>query len=154
MENLLLNTGSGQWSENLAFFQRLEVRETDTHLLFSLELPGVSPETIKVAIDGNQLVVAGERKLENREDKSGRRLNESYYGSFQRAFSLPAGVNPAAIEAGLEDGVLRLAIPKVAPEAKRQIPVQNGKPAIFSYADSDAEDEPDDCIEKTAKEKI
>jgi HSP20 family protein len=48
--------------------------------------------------------------------RKGYHLSERHYGSFQRAFSLPKGVDADKIEASFSNGVLSISLPK-KPEA-------------------------------------
>src|SRR5687767_3050679 len=59
--------------------------------LVRLELPGLDVQKdVEVSVDGDRLVVRGERRDEHDEDRDGRTLREVRYGSFRRSFTLPA----------------------------------------------------------------
>ena len=61
---------------------------------------------------GNSLVIKGEKRQEHKEDKDGYHLSERSYGSFQRSFALPDGVDREKIDAKFGKGVLRVSLPK------------------------------------------
>jgi HSP20 family protein len=92
-----------------------EINETEEHFLISLDLPGLRAEDIKISAANSELVIAGERKREQRAEK------------FERRFSLPPTVDSAAIEASYENGVLDLLLPKTAATKPRQIEIKSGK---------------------------
>jgi len=114
-----------------SFTPGYDVEETDAHYLMSFDLPGVKKEDIKIELLDGQLTVSGERK-ENREERNkGSAMTERFYGSFQRSFTLPAGVKPDQIETDYKDGVLRLAIPKIETAKAHQIKVEEGKAGFW-----------------------
>ena len=70
------------------------------------------------------LSISGERKhKEEIKEKDYYKL-ESFYGKFQRSFTLPENVNIEAIEASNENGVLNIMIPKAAPKESKKIQIK------------------------------
>lgn len=97
------------------------VREED-RLVLRADLPGIKPDEVKVEVDEDVLTISGEHREEKEEKEKGKYLRrERSYGSFYRSMSLPAGVDPEAIEATTEDGVLEVVIP--LPKAEERKPV-------------------------------
>lgn len=92
---------------------RLDVAEDDKNFIVKAEIPGVSKNDIKVAVDGNVVSVSAEIKRE-KEEKDGPRTirSERYYGSVSRSFALDENVDQSAAMAKYEDGVLQLTLPK------------------------------------------
>lgn len=72
--------------------------------------PGVDPAKLEVSVDQGLLTIAGERApdLPEESDKLSVHAKERFAGSFKRAVSLPADVDPARIQASYRDGVLRV----------------------------------------------
>jgi HSP20 family protein len=96
---------------------KVEVRENGKAYSVGIELPGLDEKDIKVQVEDNVLTVAGEKKVERTDEKT--HYSERNYGSFARAFTLPADADPNAIAAGFAKGVLTLEIGKTAtPSAK------------------------------------
>lgn len=103
----------------------IEVKEKDGKLFVTAELPGVKNEDIKVHIDGDSLIVEGERKQEKEEKGEGYYRSERSYGSFYRAIPLPEGVKGDQATAQFNNGVLQVTVPIPEAKAKRQdIPIQ------------------------------
>ena len=99
----------------------VDIRETDQALTFAVELPGIKPKDVEVTTNDGVLTIRGERTTEWDEGEEGRyHLVERNYGTFMRQFQLPQGVDGDKIEADVEDGMLRVRIPKTAlPQAKQ-----------------------------------
>lgn len=104
-------TGGGRESA-LSFVPAFEVKETKDAFIFKADLPGVEEKDIEVTLTGDRIVVSGKRELEKREESDRFYTYERSYGSFSRAFTLPEGVNPDAVNADLKSGVLTLTLPK------------------------------------------
>lgn len=133
MEHLFENFQSESqldWPTN-NFLPRCEVEETSDHYVMSLDVPGVKKENIKVRLHNGVLTVSGERKLQHEEKKEGQYRSERSYGSFQRSFSLPEEVKAEQIQTEYKDGVLQIAIPKVADSKAQEIKIGESKPGFF-----------------------
>ena len=106
-----------------SFAPPVDVWEDDEEFLLSVELPGVKAEDVEVEIDKNVLTLRGSRQAEKKEEKDGRFRTERFYGSFERTFTLPESVDDEAVVADMEDGVLKLRLPKKATLQPRKISV-------------------------------
>jgi HSP20 family protein len=103
-----------------------DISETDKEYLIRAELPAVKKEEVQVTFDDGMLTIRGERK-QQKEDKNEKfHRVESFYGSFERRFSLPENVNADAIACESKDGVLTVHIPKseMLKQKPKQITVQ------------------------------
>ncbi len=83
-----------------------------------VELPGVDPSAVRVAVTGRTLVVAGVRE---REQTAGAHVQqmELDYGPFQRQLRLSDDVDTDGATATFDRGLLRITLP-VAPTPQRQ----------------------------------
>jgi HSP20 family protein len=86
------------------------------------DLPGITPDEVKVTVEDDVLTISGEHTEESEEKKESYMRRERRYGSFSRSMSLPAGVKADDIESTTKDGVLEVQIP--LPEAERMKPVE------------------------------
>ncbi|HEX3836256.1 MAG TPA: Hsp20/alpha crystallin family protein [Steroidobacteraceae bacterium] len=103
-----------------------DISETDKEYVLRAELPAVKKEDVQVTLDSGILTIKGER-LHQQDDKNERfHRVESYYGRFERRFSIPDDVNAEAIRCDSKDGMLSVHIPKKdTPKQKpKQITVQ------------------------------
>ena len=98
----------------------LDVRETKTAYVVTVDLPGVSKEQVKVSIEGKRVRIEAEVKTEE-EKKDGDRViySERKVSSFARSFALPVAVKEEDSQAKLENGVLELTLPKQVTAAKQ-----------------------------------
>ena len=108
----------------------INVAETKDAFEVTAELPGVDEKDIKVSLDGNQLVISGEKKAESTKDEKDWHVEERSYGSFFRSMSLPFEPEEGAVEAHFDKGVLHLTIKKPAKAIKttKTIEIKTGAP--------------------------
>lgn len=102
-----------------------DLSETAEGYLLTFDLPGLKREDINIDVTGRRLVVSGERRWEDEQNKTNYFRRERSYGKFSRSFELPDGTNVNAIEATYENGVLQLAVPKA--EESRVHKIQIGE---------------------------
>ena len=119
--DLPITRGERVWSP------AVEVRERDNNIVVSADLPGIDPKDVKVEVDNNMLLIQGERKREQTEEREGFRRTERVYGNFFRAIPLPENVKADQAKADVRNGVLEVTIPMDQAQAQRkQIPIGNG----------------------------
>jgi len=108
----------GQWCPEV------DITEEKDRIVVKADLPGMKQEEIAVEVSDGVLTIKGERKRES-ETKEGKTYRvERSYGSFLRAFALPAGVDAAKVNAAYRSGVLEVALPKLAEAKAKQIMVE------------------------------
>ena len=105
----------------------LDVHEDDSAYLVTTDLPGVASEHVHVSLDGDYLVIEAEIP-EQVIEKEGQRslIQERRYGRFSRRVRLPHPVDNEKVEAHLENGVLKLTLPKSGAVKPKMIPVKVG----------------------------
>jgi HSP20 family protein len=99
-----------------------DVEEADDAYLVELDLPGVDKGDIDIEVTGRKLVVQGERKEKERVGLLRRQTRT--VGRFRYEVTLPEQVDGDGIDASVQDGVLRLRVPKVRNEQRRRIEVK------------------------------
>jgi HSP20 family protein len=103
---------------------RVDISENDKEYLVSAEMPGAKKDDIRVSIDGNYVSISAEIKKEQ-EERHGRSLvRETYHGTVSRGFTLASEVDDKAAVAKLDDGVLRLTLPKREGTSSRNLKIQ------------------------------
>ncbi len=93
---------------------------TDTEKAYEVtaELPGIDEKNVEVKVANGVLTIKGEKQEEKEEKKKDYYLRERNFGSFERAFQVPEGVDTDKIEASFKKGVLTVVLPK-KPEAQK-----------------------------------
>ncbi len=94
------------------FSPEIDVLERESTYLILLDVPGVSRESLNVWIDGMRLFVDGEKRKFHPEGSS-LKVGERSHGSFRREFLLPALLDGSRVSAKLNDGVLRIEVPRI-----------------------------------------
>ena len=104
----------------------VDVAERDDAYEITAELPGMDEKDIDLTVAEGMLTIKGEKTEEKEEKKKDYYVSERRYGSFQRSFRLPDGVDPDKIEAAFNKGVLTITLPKTpeAQKAKKKIAVK------------------------------
>jgi HSP20 family protein len=127
-EPLDLQGVTPSWFETVqpVFNPAFEVKETKDSFQFQADLPGMKESDVEVKITGNRLAITGKREAV-REDKNDTfYAYERSYGTFQRTFGLPEGVDTDHVHAELKDGVLTVALPKKGTELTKTIAIKTG----------------------------
>jgi HSP20 family protein len=106
------------------WYPPLDLVEEKDRLLAHLELPGIDPESVQVTLQGDLLVIQGERKDEHEETQSKYLKREHAYGSFQRSVQLPYRVQADKVKAQYKNGIMTIVLPKAEESVGRQIPVE------------------------------
>lgn len=101
----------------------VEVFDSEGELNFSLEVPGLEKEDLKINVENGHLTISGEKKVESEEGKEYFR-RERFYGKFTRTFRLPDTVDTEKIKANLTNGVLRISMPRKEEAKPKQIEVK------------------------------
>jgi HSP20 family protein len=92
-------------------------------LVVRADLPGIDPKKVELAVEGNHLVMRGERETkEEHKDKEYLR-REVMYGKFERMIALPEGVDTATIKATYHDGVLEVTMKAPKAMVAKKVPI-------------------------------
>ncbi len=92
----------------------INIAESPDKLEVSAELPGVDQKDIKINLDGNRLVISGEKKEESDEEGVDWHVVERSYGAFHRSIALPFEPDESKISAHFDKGVLHVLVNKPA----------------------------------------
>lgn len=105
----------------------IDVRENEKEIVIDAELPGMNENDVQIVVREGVVSLKGEKKSERDEKKDTYHLVERSYGSFERLFRLPEGVNEEQIKADFNSGVLHVVIPKRPEAIKAEKKISIGK---------------------------
>ena len=107
-----------------AWLPPVDIHEEENQFVLNVDLPGVDPKTVEITSDKGVLSIRGRREDARRESREGYRRVERINGEFQRRFSLPETADVQNIKAKSVNGVLEIAIPKLAQAQPVRIAVE------------------------------
>jgi HSP20 family protein len=127
--NRLFNTvfdspGQGNGGTLRRWMPAMDLVETADHFVLRADLPGMGEEDVKIELEDTTLTVSGERKADHEAKGEGYYRVERAFGSFARTLTLPQGVDPEAVSASFDRGVLEIRVPK--PEARKPRRIEIG----------------------------
>ena len=113
------------WQSAGAIQARLNVTENDNAFDVEVEMPGVKKEDVKVTVEKQRVTIEGESRREN-EQREGDNVvyAERSNGKFIRSFMLPTNVDETSALAQMENGILKLTLPKKADAGGTRLTIQ------------------------------
>lgn len=110
----------------------MDLVETADHFVLRADLPGLTEDDLNIEVENNVLTVSGERNAEHETEGEGYYRVERAFGTFSRSLTLPEGVDPDAVGASFDKGVLEVRIPKPEQTKPRRVSIAVGddQPAI------------------------
>lgn len=117
------NWTNTHWDETSAV-TKMNVSESDNDYLLELTVPGLKKEDLNLSLDadGNLVIeMVKEQKSEEKDEKRNYLRREFGSIQFKRVMALPENVKKDKISAKVEDGMLRVTLPKVTKEEKKQL---------------------------------
>jgi HSP20 family protein len=121
----------GQWqgatgASTPAWAPALDIAERTDAYLVAVELPGVEADDLEITLEDGLLTIQGERQFTSESSEQQFHRVERRSGAFRRAITLPAHVVADEVEASMEDGVLRILVPKAEEAKPKRIQVTPG----------------------------
>ncbi len=112
------------WPLSGRVFPPVNITEDDRAYYIRAELPGVKPEHIEIAVEGENVTIGGERKPEEHGKDVSYHRREREFGKFRRVVTLNGLFQHDAIEASCRNGILTITLPKAEAVKPRQIQVK------------------------------
>jgi HSP20 family protein len=108
----------------VAWSPAVDLHETEEAYTLEADLPGLSKDDIQLSITDDVVTLKGSRTQKSEKKTEGYHRVERVYGSFQRSFRIPGGIDAGKVDANFENGVLRVVLPKPEERKPRQIDVK------------------------------
>jgi HSP20 family protein len=112
-----------QTRPGVVFTPAVDIFETDKEITLLADMPGVKAADLNIDLHKNILTLESEVKPPEGAGESDI-IREYRTGTYYRQFTLSQVIDQSKIEARLNDGVLRLRLPKVEPAKPRKIAVK------------------------------
>jgi HSP20 family molecular chaperone IbpA len=108
-----------------AYIPRADIYETSEDIVVVADMPGVDENSVDITLEKNILTINGYVEPEAPENYS---LAHAEYevGDYERSFTLSNQIDQDKIEATVQNGVLRLRLPKAGPAKAKKIVVKSG----------------------------
>jgi HSP20 family protein len=109
--SVLLKSGTAGIAQQMP---QVDISESDEALYVTVDVPGYDSKDIDVRVEGDTLRIAGKTNVESGDKSKNRTWHrlERRQQSFERAFTLPATVDPHKTDATCKNGVLTITLPK------------------------------------------
>jgi HSP20 family protein len=121
--NAAFDTPPGNGGGARRWTPAMDLVETDEHFVLRADLPGMTESDVNIELEDNVLTVSGQRKAEHEDKREGFYRVERAFGSFSRSLTLPKGIDPEGVNAGFDNGVLEVRIPKPEERKPRRITI-------------------------------
>jgi HSP20 family protein len=94
----------------------VDVFETEKTVEIVLDLPGVSPDAVRILFKAGVLLIVGEKERPDltRRGPASFHLVERDFGRFARAVRISAAIDGAQAKARMANGELRVVLPRIA----------------------------------------
>ncbi len=104
----------------------VDVFESKDRLVVVMEVPGLPPESLRVAYRERELVLAGERRARRTGPGATFHCLERPHGRFERTIPLDVAVDVARAKASLAGGILTVFLPRLRERRGREtvIPIE------------------------------
>jgi HSP20 family protein len=123
-DNLLQDFVVGDFTSAVKSFPAIDVAEHENEFVLLAEMPGVKKEDLKLTVENNALTLSGVRKPHEIPQDARVLLNEVRVSEFSRSFEFPSDVEVDKIAAEIQNGLLRVVLPKAERARVKRIEIQ------------------------------
>jgi HSP20 family protein len=106
-------------------FPAINMKEGDNEVTVQAELPGMEAKDLDISVQNGNLILQGEKKFEDEENRQDYQRVERAYGSFYRVLPLPTEVDEDKVKASFKKGVLEVRMPKTASRQGKKIEIES-----------------------------
>ena len=104
-----------------------DVYVAEGNLVIKVELAGMRKEDLELIVEGNRLMISGQRPDGTRGAKCKFLVMEINYGSFECVIEIPAGYDASHANAGYQNGFLQIDVPRAVPAPKTKLVAVSGE---------------------------
>jgi HSP20 family protein len=106
----------------------IDIAEKERSYEITAEIPGVEEKDIHLDLEGDTLIIRGDKQQSDEQKSENYHRIERSYGSFQRVLTLPEDADPESIKARFKNGVLTVEINRDPGKTRTQgqhIPIEH-----------------------------
>lgn len=105
------------------FLPSADIYQTKDLVIVEIPLAGVDPKKVDISLEDDVLIVKGETEKKSEIEDQDYFRKEIRRGSFHRSIPLPVSVVAEETHAALENGLLKISIPKAGEKTKKKISI-------------------------------
>jgi len=119
-----LGTGNALVSDLETRFPLCDMEDLGDKYEITLETPGIPKEKITINAGTDYIDISGEQEKKTEEKRKNYLYNERLFSSLRRHIATPEEIVPSKVDAKMENGVLRVEVPKKTPTKSEETKVQ------------------------------
>jgi HSP20 family protein len=96
----------------------IDFKETEDSFILTAEIPGIAKENIDISLTNARIDISADTAEEKHEEGECYVCQERSSTSFKRSFEFPQEIVSEGAEASMENGILKIILPKKEPEPK------------------------------------
>ncbi len=124
IDSLLENAFGAVPADESVFAPPVDVAENNEAVVVVAEIPGVKKEDVRISLEKGILSISGERKPGEPSAESRGLVKEQRWGKFSRTVRLHSDVDAGKVSAELNDGLLKVILPKAESMKAHEIRVR------------------------------
>lgn len=113
--------------DQAGFTPAVDMYEDKDNVIVETQLAGIDPEKVDIAIENDVLTIKGESEKKSEVEDKNYYRKEIRRGNFYRSIPLPTKVEGDQASAIVEDGILKISVPKAAAVKPKTIKIQTKK---------------------------
>ncbi len=107
-----------------AFVPATNIRQDKENVLVEMDLPGIKEKDLEISVENDVLTISGKREEKKEVKREDFYRKEVRSGSFARSIILPMAVKGDQADAEMENGVLKITLPKAEEVKPKKIAVK------------------------------
>lgn len=101
---------------------KTDIKELKDKYVFEVDLPGFDKENIQLSLKDGYLEISAKTEREEKDEDEEKYLHsERFYGECSRSFYVGDNVTEEDIDAEFKNGILRINVPKIEDDDKKEI---------------------------------
>ena len=125
--NTFFDTPANGTTSTRRWIPAMDLVEADDYFVLRADLPGLSEGDVSIEVADDVLTISGERRFDQESSEGGFVRVERGFGAFKRSLTIPDGVDPEAVTASFDKGVLEVRVLKPEERKPRRVAIKVGE---------------------------